>query len=55
MAGLLWFYAAWATGERRMLSLTFGFVFLILGLVQLKVNSARFKDEENPAPDKEAR
>jgi hypothetical protein len=45
-AGLLWFYAALMTTERRTLSVTLGIVFLLVGLVQLKVNQARFKNEE---------
>ena len=52
MAGLLWFYAAVMTGERRTLSITLGIVFLVIGLVQLKVNQARFKEEKNPQQDK---
>ncbi len=55
MAGLLWFYAAVTTNERRTLSITLGVVFLLLGLVQFKVNRARFTDDENPAPDKDVR
>lgn len=55
MAGLLWFYAAVASNERRTLSICLGVVFLFLGLFQFKVNRARFRDEENPTPDKENR
>lgn len=54
MAGLLWFYAAIKTDERRTLAITLGVVFFLIGLVQLKVNRGRFKDEENPSPDKNA-
>lgn len=54
MAGLLWFFAAVKTDERRTLSITLGVVFLLIGLVQLKVNSVRFKDEKNLSPDKDA-
>lgn len=53
-AGLLWFYAAVMANERRMLAITLGCVFLIVGLVQLKINSVRFKEEDNPSPDKDA-
>lgn len=53
-AGLLWFYAAVKTDERRTLAITLGVVFLLIGLVQLKVNRGRFKDEENLSPDKDA-
>ncbi len=45
-AGLLWFYAALMANERRTLSVTLGIVFLLVGLAQLKVNQARFKNEE---------
>jgi hypothetical protein len=55
MAGLLWFYAAVATNERRTLSIILGVVFLLLGVVQFKVNRARFTDEGTPPPDKDVR
>jgi hypothetical protein len=54
MAGLLWFYAAVATDERRTLAICLGIVFLLIGLVQLKVNSHRFKDEEPLSEEKDA-
>lgn len=54
MAGLLWFYAAFMTNERRTLSITLGVVFLLLGLVQLKVNRERFKHEREDSPDEPA-
>lgn len=54
-AGLLWFYAAFATNERKTLSITLGIVFLLIGLVQLKVNQARFKHEETPGQEKDVR
>ncbi|HEY0385188.1 MAG TPA: hypothetical protein VGC64_04220 [Pyrinomonadaceae bacterium] len=53
MAGLLWFYAALMTTEKRTLSVTLGVVFLLLGLVQLRVNRERFKDEQPPAKDED--
>ena len=53
MAALLWFYAALATNERKTFSITMGIVFLIIGLVQLKVNQARFKNEKNASQDKD--
>ena len=53
-AGLLWFYAAFATNERKTLSITLGIVFLLIGLAQLKVNQLRFKEEKHPARDKDA-
>jgi hypothetical protein len=53
-AGLLWFYAAVMANEKRQLAIMLGVVFLILGLVQLKVNRVRLKEENNPPPDKEA-
>jgi hypothetical protein len=54
MAGLLWFYAALMTTEKRTLSITLGVVFLLLGLVQLRVNRERFKDEQPPSKDEDA-
>jgi hypothetical protein len=53
-AGLLWFYAAVMANEKRALAITLGIVFLLLGLMQLKVNRGRFKEENNPPPDKDA-
>jgi hypothetical protein len=53
-AGLLWFYAAFATNERKKLSIILGIVFLLIGLAQLKVNQARFREEKNPSSDKDA-
>ncbi len=52
-AGLLWFYAAMMANERRMLAITLGVVFLILGLVQLKINRVRYQEEGEPSPDKD--
>ncbi|HEX8494135.1 MAG TPA: hypothetical protein VF658_14910 [Pyrinomonadaceae bacterium] len=52
-AGLLWFYAALTTNERKTLSITLGIVFLIIGLVQLKVNQVRFREEKNSPQDKD--
>ena len=51
-AGLLWFYAAIMANERRTLAIMLGIVFLMLGLAQLKVNRGRFKEANNPPPDK---
>ena len=53
MAALLWFYAAVTTNEKKTFSITLGIVFLIIGLVQLKVNQARFKEEKNASQDKD--
>jgi hypothetical protein len=52
--GLLWLYLAATTSERRTMSIILCVVFLLLGLIQLKVNRARFKDEQAPAQDKDA-
>lgn len=54
MAALLWFYAAATTDERRTLSISLGIVFLLLGLIQLKVNRARFSEDEKQPRDKDA-
>lgn len=54
MASLLWFYAAFMANERRTLSITLGIVFLLLGLVQLKVNRERFKREHEGSSDEPA-
>ncbi|HEX8708394.1 MAG TPA: hypothetical protein VF723_09150 [Pyrinomonadaceae bacterium] len=43
-AGLLWFYAAFSTDERRSLSVSLGVVFVLVGLVQLAVNRHRPRD-----------
>jgi hypothetical protein len=51
MAGLLWFYAAVMTNERRTLTIILGVVFLLIGVVQFKVNSVRFKEDENAAAE----
>ena len=53
-AGLLWFYAAVMANERRTLCITLGVVFLVIGLVQMKVNRVRFQEEDNPSTDKDA-
>ncbi|MBD0326163.1 MAG: hypothetical protein ICV68_07025 [Pyrinomonadaceae bacterium] len=53
MAGLLWFYAAMMTNERRTLAVILGVVFLLVGLVQFKVNSVRFKEDESPTAEKD--
>lgn len=53
-AGLLWFFAAVMTDERRTLSIILGIVFLLVGVAQLKVNRGRFKDEKNPSHDEKA-
>jgi hypothetical protein len=53
-AGLLWFYAALMANERRTMAITLGVVFLIVGLVQMKINRLRFKEEDNPTEDKDA-
>lgn len=54
LTSLLWFYAAVMANERRTLAITLGVVFLILGLIQLKVNRERYREEKNPSPDKDA-
>lgn len=54
MVSLLWFYAALTTNEKRTLSITLGSVFLVLGLIQLKVNHDRFRKDENVSQDKDA-
>jgi hypothetical protein len=55
MTGLLWFYVVVRTDERRTMAIIFGVVFLLIGLVQLKVNSHRFKKEEPLSEKKDAR
>lgn len=55
MAGLLWFFVAVKTDESRTRSIILGVVFLLIGLVQLKVNSHRFKDEESLPEKRDAR
>lgn len=54
IAGLLWFFLAVKTDESRTRSIILGVVFLLIGLVQLKVNSYRFKEEEPLSEDKDA-
>jgi hypothetical protein len=53
MVSLLWFYAALVTDEKRARSITLGVVFLLLGLIQLRVNRDRFKDEQPPSKDED--
>lgn len=52
-AGLLWIYAAVSISEYRTLSIILSIVFLLFGLLQLKINSMRFKEDKTAASDEE--
>jgi hypothetical protein len=53
-AGLWLFYAAVMANEKRTLCITLGVVFVVLGLVQMKVNRMRFQEDDSQSPDEDA-